>query len=73
MEAVPAIGGISEYESPKTKEVRIERERPEQIAEKTMQDLEKAVIKAHDQDQSFKQSVLNAAYTGKGSFIDTIF
>ena len=72
MEAVPAIGGISEYEAPKTKEVKVEREKPEQIEGQTMQELEKPVVKATDQDQSFKKSVIGAAYTGKGSFFDTV-
>lgn len=72
MEAVPAIGGISEYEPPKTQKEKVEQERPEQVEAQTMDNLHSSKIKAADQQQSFKKSVVGAAYTGKGSFFDTV-
>lgn len=73
MEIAPAIGGISEYEQPKTREAQQAKSRPENAEEKALQELDVPVVKAADQQESFQKSILSAAYTGKGSFIDTVF
>lgn len=70
MEAVPAIGGPSEYEPPELKKNEVEAAGREQDKVTTVQDLNAPVVKDADQKQSFKTSVMGAAYTGKGSVID---